>query len=186
VRRAAAIAATIAFASPVAAQEAAICAGPAYDLAQRFVGAWQEFAVTADGERLAGQLDTALEAGGCAITQVFTGADGAFSFRSLGYVEAQSGQWSETYVLSNGRVATYRWRLDGEDVVIDRIAGGDPATHRRLRVTFESADAYRVVEETTPADAEAWTSGIVTMTRRIAAATSVPLPGTVAIPARDA
>lgn len=146
------------------------CAGPAYDLAQRFVGAWEEFAVTAEGEQLAGRLDTTLEAGGCAITQVFTGADGAFSFRSLGYVESGTGQWTETYVLSNGRAASYRWRLDGEDVVIDRIAGGDPATRRRLRATFESADVYLVVEETAAADSDAWTAGIVTMTRRIAAA----------------
>ncbi len=102
--------------------------------------------------------------------QVFTGADGAFSFRSLGHVEAGTGQWMETYVLSNGRVASYRWRADGEDLVIDRIAGGDPAMRRRLRVTFESADAYRVVEETSPTDADAWTAGIVTVTRRIAAA----------------
>lgn len=169
-KRAAVIAAMLALASPVAAQETVICSGLAYEIARRFVGAWQEFAITADGEQLAGRLDTTLEAGGCAITQVFMGADGAFSFRSLGYVEAQTGQWTETYVLSNGRVASYRWRPDGEDVVIDRIAGGDPATRRRLRVTFESADAYRVVEETTPADAEAWAVGIVTMTRRIAAA----------------
>jgi hypothetical protein len=170
VKRAAVGAAALLLASPVAAQEAANCSGPAYDLAQRFVGAWQEFAVTDDGEQLAGQLDTTLEAGGCAITQAFTGADGAFSFRSLGHMDAETGQWTETYVLSNGRVASYRWRPDGEDVVIDRIVGGDPATRRRLRVTFENADAYRVVEETAPADADAWTAGIVTMTRRIAAA----------------
>lgn len=153
-----------------ASAQAAACAGPAYDLALRFVGAWEEFAVTERGEELGGRLDSTLEAGGCAITQVFTGADGAFSFRSLGYVEPASGQWVETYVLSNGRVASYRWRVDGEDVVIDRIAGGDPATRRRLRVTFESADVYRVVEETAPADSGEWTAGLVTMTRRIAAA----------------
>lgn len=169
-RRAALVAAAVTLAAPAGAQEAGACSGPAYELAQRFVGAWEEFAVTDAGEVLGGRLETTLEAGGCAITQVFTGADGAFSFRSLGFVEAQTGQWTETYVLSNGRVASYRWRLDGEDVVIDRIAGGDPATHRRLRVAFEGADAYRVVEETTPAGAEAWTAGIVTMTRRIAAA----------------
>lgn len=173
-KRAAVLAATFALATPVAAQEAsqeaAVCLGPAYDLARRFVGAWQEFAVTAEGEQLAGRLDTTLEAGGCAIAQAFTGADGAFSFRSLGYVEAETGQWTEAYVLSNGRVASYRWRLEGDDIVIDRIAGGDPAMHRRLRARFENADAYRVIEETTPADAEAWTPGIVTMTRRIAAA----------------
>lgn len=168
-RRAAAVAALL-LAAPAGAQDAGPCTGPAYDLAQRFVGNWQEFAVTADGEQLAGRLDTTLEAGGCAITQVFSGADGAFSFRSLGHVEADSGQWVETYVLSNGRVASYRWRADGDDVVIDRIAGGDPATLRRLRVTFESADVYRVVEETAPVDAETWTAGIVTITRRMAAA----------------
>lgn len=169
-RRAALVAAAVALTAPAGAQEAGACTGPVYELAQRFVGAWEEFAVTDAGEVLGGRLDTTLEAGGCAITQVFTGADGAFSFRSLGFVEAQTGQWTETYVLSNGRVASYRWRLVGEDVVIDRIAGGDPSTYRRLRVAFESPDAYRVVEETTPAGTEAWTAGIVTMTRRIAAA----------------
>ena len=146
------------------------CTGPAYELARRFTGNWQEFAVTEQGEQLGGRLDVTLEAGDCALVQVFTGADGAFSFRSLGHVEAGTGQWVETYVLSNGRVASYRWGADGEDVVIDRIAGGDPAMRRRLRVTFESADAYRVVEETSPADADDWTAGIVTVTRRFAAA----------------
>ncbi len=155
---------------PAGASAEGACDGPAYELARRFTGSWQEFAVTEQGEQLGGQLDVTLEAGGCAIAQAFTGADGAFSFRSLGPVEAATGQWVETYVLSNGRVASYRWRVDGEDVVIDRIAGGDPATQRRLRVHFESADVYRVVEETTPAGADDWTPGIVTVTRRITAA----------------
>jgi hypothetical protein len=153
-----------------AAQAPAHCAGEAYDLARRFVGSWQEFAVTAAGEVLGGRLETTLEAGGCAISQVFTGADGEFSFRSLGFVEPEYGQWVETYVLSNGRVATYRWRVEGEEYVIDRIAGGDPAMRRRLRVRFLDPDTYRVVEEQSPADAGAWSQGIVTITRRLAAA----------------
>lgn len=153
-----------------ASAQATACTGPAYELARRFTGAWQEFAVTERGEELGGRLDSTLEAGGCAITQVFTVADGEFSFRSLGYVEPASGQWIETYVLSNGRVASYRWRVDGEDVVIDRIAGGDPAVQRRLRVTFDGPDLYRVTEETAPAGSDLWSPGLVTMTRRIAAA----------------
>ena len=151
------------------AQPATHCTGAPYDLARRFVGTWQEFAVTEAGEELGGRLDTTLEAGACALTQVFTGADGAFAFRSLGYVEADSAQWVETYVLSNGRVASYRWRTEGEDVVIDRIAGGDPAIRRRLRVSFLDPDTYRVVEEQSPAGAEDWARGIVTVTRRLAA-----------------
>jgi hypothetical protein len=149
------------------AEPAQPCTGAAYDLARRFAGSWQEFALTDAGEVLGGRLDTTLEAGGCAITQVFAGADGAFGFRSLGYVEPGTGQWVETYVLSNGRVASYRWRADGNDVVIDRISGGDTAVRRRLRVTFLDPDTYRVVEERSPAGAEDWTPGIVTMTRRL-------------------
>jgi hypothetical protein len=149
------------------AQPAPPCTGAAYDLARRFAGNWQEFALTDSGEELGGRLETTLEAGGCAITQVFTGADGLFSFRSLGYVEADSGQWVETYVLSNGHVASYRWRSDGDDVVIDRISGGDPAVRRRLRVTFLDPDTYRVVEEKSLPGTEDWTPGIVTMTRRL-------------------
>jgi hypothetical protein len=34
-------------------------------------------------------------------------------------------------------------------------------------VTFLDADTYRVVEEKSPPDAEDWTPGIVTMTRRL-------------------
>jgi len=166
---AAALAATLAV--PALADDVApACTGPAYDLARRFTGAWQEFALTEQGEQLGGRLDVTLEAGDCALAQAFTGADGAFSFRSLGYVEAETGQWVETYVLSSGQVTSYRWRLDGEELVIDRTAGGDPARHRRLRITFEGSDAYRVVEETSPADADAWEAGLVTITRRIAAA----------------
>ena len=166
---AAACGATLLLAVAAGAQPAPPCTGDAYDLARRFVGTWQEFAVTEAGEVLGGRLDTTLEAGDCAIAQAFIGSDGAFSFRSLGYVEAETGQWVETYVLSNGRVASYRWRVEGEDVVIDRIAGGDPAMRRRLRVTFLDPDTYRVVEEQSPAGAENWAPGIVTMTRRLAA-----------------
>ena len=166
---AAACAAAALLTSGAGAQPATQCTGAPYDLARRFVGSWQEFAVTEAGEELGGRLDTMLEAGDCAITQVFTGADGAFGFRSLGYVDADNAQWVETYVLSNGRVASYRWRTDGEDVVIDRIAGGDPAIRRRLRISFLDPDTYRVVEEQSPAGAEEWARGIVTMTRRLAA-----------------
>ena len=168
-RHAAAALLAAALAAPAAGGDGVpACDGPAQELARRFTGTWQEFAVTDQGEQLGGRLDVTLEAGGCALVQVFSGADGAFSFRSLGHVDPGTGQWVETYVLSNGRIASYRWRTDGEDVVIDRIAGGDGALRRRLRLTFEGADAYRVVEETSPVDADAWTPGIVTMTRRLA------------------
>ena len=42
------------------------------------------------------------------------------------------------------------------------------AIRRRLRVSFLDPDTYRVVEEQSPAGAEDWARGIVTMTRRLA------------------
>jgi len=114
------------------AQAESACAGPAYDLARPFVGAWQEFSVTPEGERLEGRLDTAFEAGGCAIAQAYTSADGAFTFRSLGYVDAASGEWQETYVLSDNRPATYRWQAEGDDILIVRIAGDAAASARDI------------------------------------------------------
>lgn len=149
------------------AQARPACDGPAYELARRFVGVWQEFTVASDGEKLEGTLRSVLEAGDCAITQQFRSADGHFSFRSLGYVDPASGQWLETYVLSNGRVAIYRWRNVGNDIVFDRIAGGDPAFNARLRVSFVDSDAYRVIEERSPLGEDAWTPVAQTMTRRI-------------------
>jgi len=37
--------------------QAPACSGPAWELAQRFVGAWEEYAVTDAGEVLGGRLD---------------------------------------------------------------------------------------------------------------------------------
>ena len=73
-------AAAFLLAAAAGAQAENACAGPAYDLARRFVGAWQEFSVTPEGERLEGRLDTTLEAGGCAIAQAFTEPGRRFQF----------------------------------------------------------------------------------------------------------
>ena len=121
-RSAAAILASV-LATPATASDAApACTGPAYELAQRFTGAWQEFAVTEEGEQLGGRLEVTLEAGGCALAQVFTGADVMFSFRSLGYVETATGQRLQTLAPNSGsgRAQLYRvgdavtaaWRHD--------------------------------------------------------------------------
>ena len=63
-------------AAAAGAQAEDACAGAAYDLARRFVGAWQEFSVTPEGERLERRLDTTFEAGGCAIAQAYASPGG--------------------------------------------------------------------------------------------------------------
>ena len=142
------------------------CAGPAYELAQRFAGTWQEFTVSDEGEELVGTLTSAFELDGCVISQRFLSADESFSFISFGYVDQESGQWLETYVFNNGRHASYRWLTNGDEIITERI-GGNPKDLRRLRIRFLSADLYEVSEERSTDSGVTWEHVELTRTRRV-------------------
>lgn len=143
------------------------CTGPAYDLAQRFVGTWQEFTVTDEGEELVGTLTSGFDLDGCVFIQRFRSVDEDFSFMSFGYVEQSSGQWLETYVFNNGRHAVYRWHSEGEEIITARI-DGNPEDLRRLRIRFVSADLYEVSEERSTDGGGTWDHVELTRTRRVA------------------
>lgn len=142
------------------------CTGPTYDLAKQFVGTWQEFTVTDEGEQLVGSLTCAFDLDGCVFVQRFLSADESFSFMSFGYVDQESGQWMETYVFNNGRHASYRWRTDGDEIITERI-GGNPEDLRRLRIRFQSTDLYEVSEERSTDSGESWEHVELTRTRRV-------------------
>ena len=94
----------------------AACAGGVYDLPSQFVGTWREYTVTDTGEVFAGTLRSELVADGCGYRQAFTGADGAFSFQSLGYVDAEEQAWRETVVTSApppSRPTATMWSTNG-------------------------------------------------------------------------
>ena len=138
------------------------CTGTVYELAKPFVGTWQEFTVKGEDEPLAGTLSSSFGVDGCVFTQRFASPDGGFSFMSFAYVEPKTQQWRETFVLNSGRVAHYRWRGEGDDVVFDRL-GSDPPF--RLRVMNLKRDSYDVVEERSADGGETWSRG--ERTRRV-------------------
>jgi hypothetical protein len=141
------------------------CLSEVHDLARPLVGTWHEFTIKPDGEVFEGELRSSLEAGGCAFVQSFVSADGAFTFRSLGHVDADRGAWVEQFVLSNGRTAVYEWARDGSDILLNRR---QPEPDRfRLRITELEQDSYFVIEERLVAGASEWTPGERTMTRRV-------------------
>ena len=144
----------------------AACAGGVYDLPSHFVGTWREYTVTDTGEVFAGTLRSELVADGCGYRQAFTGADGTFSFQSLGYVDAEEQAWRETVVTSTGRVAHYRWRTEGTDVVFDRLTE-DGIPRRRLRATAFAPDRYDVVDERSADGGQRWDAGQTTRIRRV-------------------
>ena len=139
------------------------CGGPAYSLAVPLAGVWEEYSVDGDEETLGGQLTSEFAAGGCAFQQRFESADEQFSFQSFGYVDSEDGRWRERFVLSDGRTAEYRWRPDGEDILLER----EDNPGYRLRITGISEREYRVHEETLGDGAGDWQTVSLTITRRI-------------------
>lgn len=149
------------------ARESQSCSGPPFDLPARFVGTWQEYEITDDGEVPAGILESGYAAGGCVFTQRFESVDGSFSFMSLARVDPATNTWLEFFVLSDGRSATYRWRQEDGDVLFVRI-DGDPARGYRLRATnFVGDSAFDVIEESSEDGGKTWAPGVVTPTRRV-------------------
>jgi hypothetical protein len=142
------------------------CSGPVYDLAKRFVGTWQEFTVKADGEELDGTLVSEFDVGGCVFVQRFTSVDGSFTFMAFAYVDPTANRWHETYVMSNGRTASYWWIEQGDNLIIERI-GGDPANLRRLIVQDFRDDFYASVEERSVDSGKTWEPLERTHARRI-------------------
>ena len=118
------------------------------------LGVWEEYRVSNTDRELLGTLSTELVAGGCAIRQSFYAPDGLFSFSSLGFAESPDS-WFETYVLSNGQVASYRWRGEGDELILARVTvGSEPL--RRLRIFELQPDSYFVVDEESQDGGKTW------------------------------
>ena len=118
------------------------------------LGEWEEYEQGESGQTLIGVLSTRLVSGGCAIQQSFRSPDGSFSFSSLGFADS-TGELTETYVFSDGRVSSYRWSGSGGAVVLNRIAS-KPEISRRLRILDISADSYLVESEESHDGGQTW------------------------------
>ena len=158
------LAAALALAANAGAQDRP-CLSEVHDVARPLVGTWHEFTIRPAGEVFEGELRSALEADGCAFVQSFVSADGAFTFQSLGFVDADRGAWVEQFVLSDGRTAVYEWARDGSDILLNRLESGPD--RYRLRITELEQDSHLVIEERRIAGASEWTPGERTMTRRV-------------------
>lgn len=139
--------------------------GAPYSLADRFTGTWKEYTVTDQGEQLVGTLNVSWDLGGCVQVQRLQAAEGPFALMAFGYLDPESGSWEETFILNSGRVARYRWREEGPDLLVER-QGGNPNDLRRLRIQNLTTRAYDVLEESSLDGGEIWSVVEVTRTRR--------------------
>jgi hypothetical protein len=141
------------------------CGGGLYDLADRFTGTWKEYTVTDHGEHLVGTLHVSWELDGCVQVQRLEGAGSSFALLAFGYFNPETASWEETFILNSGRVARYRWREEGPDLLVERLEG-DPEDLRRLRIRNVTPEGYDVLEESSRDNANTWSVVEVTRTRR--------------------
>lgn len=129
------------------AGEPARCANENWDLSflKPLLGVWSEYRIDGSERTPLGTLTTRLTAKGCALQQSFVSPDDTFAFASFGHIDA-SGLMVETYVLSFGEIATYRWKLGKGELVLERI-DGPPDLRKRLRISNITTERYLVIDE---------------------------------------
>lgn len=144
------------------------CSGGVYQLVKPFLGKWKEYTVTDSTETFIGDLVSAMELDGCAISQRFTGSDGSFSYVSFGFVKPSSNIWEETYVFNNGSHSVYHWIADGADILMRRVGGTRLLDYmQQLRLTDIGPDKYDVVEEHSKDGGKTWSAVELTRIKRI-------------------
>jgi len=124
------------------------CSGGSFEIIKPFLGTWEEYTITDNGEKFMGTLESKIDLKGCVISQRFVSKDSNFSYLSFGYVEPSSNIWEETYVFSNGSISKYEWMVDGDDVLQRRIGGTRKIEYmHQLRLTNINKDSYDAIEE---------------------------------------
>ena len=156
------------FSSTLVAQDKAACTGGEYNLVNPFMGNWEEYTVTSDGEVFIGTLKSTKGPDQCTISQRFVSADGSFSYQSFGYVEDDSGKWKEVYVFSNGNNAIYQWFREGSDIIMRRTGGTRKIEHmHQLRLTKITKLKYDVIEEHSHDDGITWQDVELTRIKKV-------------------
>ena len=150
------------------AQDKTSCSGESYELVNPFMGNWEEYTITADGEIFIGTLTSSKGPDRCTISQRFVSADGSFSYQSFGYIEAATGLWKEVYVFSNGNSSEYQWFKDGTDVIMRRTGGTRKLEYmHQLRLTKITDESYDVIEEHSRDNGNTWEDVELTRIKKV-------------------
>ena len=143
------------------------CSGGTYEVVKPFIGIWEEYTVTDNGEELLGTLQSTMDLNGCVLTQRFTSSDESFSYVTFGYILPDQRIWEESYVFSNGSSAKYHWIVEGDDVLQRRVGGTRKIDYmHQLRLTVINKDLYEAMEEHSVDKGITWQKKELTRIRR--------------------
>ena len=144
------------------------CQGPEYEILQPFIGRWQEYLIKEEAEELYGALSLEVSPGNCSLTKEFSMLTSSFSYTTLGYFDARSETWKETYSFSNGEYAIYEWKKEEGEVVMELLSSSFPAEGRRKnRWTNVTEDSFQIIAEKSNDGGETWEVSSITQLRRI-------------------
>ena len=144
------------------------CDGPGKAVVKPFLGQWLEFEEGNEKEGPYGKLSITLSAAGCALQKKFSMLTSPFSYTTLGYYEATSENWVETYTFSNGGYAVYEWKVIGDEVVLELTKSSFMNKERkRNRWTNMTADSFQIIAETSNDNGATWQVASTTTMRRI-------------------
>lgn len=121
------------------------CTGGSYDLVKPYLGTWKEYRVNDSTEVYTGTLTTQLDVHGCALSQVYIEQDSSFMYRTLGFVNPNSGLWEETYIFSTGSYSLFQWVVEDGSLYQKKIGGSSKADNiYRLEFQNNGANEYTV------------------------------------------
>ena len=148
--------------------QAGACDGPRFDILKPYLGQWLEYLADNNEEKLYGNLSIQLEPGSCVLQKDFSMLTSDFSYTTLGYFDAGTDTWTETFTFSNGGYSIYEWKKDGDDVLmILKKPGPKPGSLMRNRWTSVDDHSFRIITESSSDNGATWQATSTTLMKRI-------------------
>ncbi|QDX80080.1 hypothetical protein B9N43_01695 [Denitratisoma sp. DHT3] len=139
------------------------CQGPAYRQFDFWIGQWQ---VGTPDHTVVGNNRISAIAGGCALLEEWTGADGG-SGKSLIVYQPERGRWRQLWADSNGERTDRQGRPGLGGMVLADPAG--PGRRGRNVLRAVSADELRQLEQSSNDGGRTWTTVFEGIYRRLPA-----------------
>lgn len=142
--------------SPVPKEKTSTCIGNQYDLLEPFLGEWQEYLVTEEGEKLYGKLSIKLDPNTCALHKTFSGIDNKVYYKTWGYFDSQKNTWLETYTFTKG-YGIYQWNKIADGFYLELKEGSSKPTYwARNKWTNITETSFQILEERSYDKGKTW------------------------------
>jgi hypothetical protein len=133
------------------------CIGKQFDILKPFLGEWDEYTVEEGKEQLFARLTISVNTEGCSLNKRFLLYNRKSTYLTSGYYDIAENAWIETFTFRNGDYSRYKWVVQGNDVVMLRIASSSKSDYlNRNRWTNITSVAFDILEERSYDSGKTW------------------------------